>query len=156
MADSVIRQILVAVTAAIKVIEPRTEKSLYPFKPWDGDVPLEQAEMPDLYRAYRVRVGASRTPRTNSNRNTTFLAASLEIEVGYPWYSINPQEANRAGIEAICAEDTSDLQIALVRKRVAQLHLIGIVRSLIPEQTRRTAKTQIIPFFLEWGQPGNQ
>jgi hypothetical protein len=153
---SVIRQILERVTATMPLIVPRTEGTLYPFRVWDGSVELDKATMPDLYRAFRVRLGPDRRARTNSNRDTTFLAASLEIQIGYPWHSINPQEANRAGIETICAEDTADIQIALCRKRLAALHTIGIVRSLITEPTRRTTQSQIIPFLLEWGQPNNE
>lgn len=153
---SVIRQIIEKVIQTMPLIVPRTEGVLFPFRVWDGAKDLDQVDMPDLYRAFRVRMGASRTPRTNSNRDTTYLAGSLEIQVGYPWYTINPQEANRAGMEAICAEDTADIQIALVRKRLAALHTIGIVRSLLPEPTRRTTRSQIIPFTLEWGQPNNE
>jgi hypothetical protein len=153
--SSVIRQIIERVIATMPQIVPRTEGTLFPFRVWDGSKPLDEVDMPDLYRAFRVVIGASRTPRTNSNRDTTWLAAALEIHIGYPWYTINAKEASRAGIEAICAEDTSDIQIALCRKRLAALHTIGAVRSLIPESTRRGTRTQIIPFYLEWGQPNN-
>lgn len=153
MADSVIRQIMERVSITLPTIPPRTEAENFVFKVWDGDLPLEQAGMPDLYRAFRVGLGATRTPRCNSNRDTAFHRAVLEISVGYPLYLINPNESSRAGIEVIVAEDVADIQDALVRRRLAALHNIGPVRSLIAEPTRRTPRTIIIPFDLEWGQP---
>lgn len=150
---SVIRLIIQKVIETLPLIVPRTEGVLFPFRVWDGAVDLDLVDMPDLYRAFRVGLGASRPPRVNSNRDTAWHRAPLEIRIGYPWHSINPQEASRAGIEVIAAEDTADIQDALGRRRMAALHELGPVRSLIIETTRRTPRTVVIPFDLEWGQP---
>lgn len=152
MTTSLIRQIIEKVIVTMPLIIPRTEGDIFTFKVWDGDMPLEQGEPPSLLRGFRVGLGRTLTPRCNSNRNTAFHRALLEISIGYPLHLINPNESSRAGIEAQIAEDVTDVVDALGRRRLAALSALGPVRALIPQETRRTQRTVIIPFDLEWGQ----
>lgn len=150
---SVIRQVVERVAATIAAMKPRTEGDVYRYLIWAGDSPLDQAPADKLYRAFRVRLLANRKALTNSNSIMIWSAGTLEIEVGYPWHLVNANEKSFAGIEATCAEDTADIQHAISNRRAAQLHLCtGPVRTPVKEQARRTNKTQIIPFYLEWGQ----
>lgn len=153
MAESVIRLVMEKVAKTMPLIIPRTEGDIFPFRIWDDAKPLDQADMPSLMRGFRVGLGETLTPRCNSNRNTAFHRAVLEIAIGYPLHSINPQEASRAGIEVQIGEDVADIQDALVRRRLAALSSLGPVRSLISLKIRRGSRTVIVPFDLEWGQP---
>lgn len=150
---AVIRQIIERIIKVLPTIKPRTEADLFVFRVWEGGSPLDQVNMPTLMRAFRVGLGETLTPRCNSNSSVAFHRAVLEIAIGYPLHLINAEEASRAGIEVQIAEDVTDIKDALVRRRLARLSEIGPVRSLISLKTRRTPRTVIVPFDLEWGQP---
>jgi len=150
---SMIRLIIEKVITTMPAIVPRTEGDNFPFKVWDGAMPLDSAELPSLLRGFRVGLGESLTPRCNSNRDVSWHRALLEISIGYPLHLVNPNESSRAGIEVQIAEDVADIQDALCRRRLAALSDLGPVRSLIAAKTRRGPRTVIVPFDLEWGQP---
>lgn len=143
-----IATILDAIADALEGATPDT-RPLVTFKRWRGPGNVESAPLPGRERAFQLRLGASRTPRTVSTLTATWHRADLLVVIGYDFTSPRATDTGGLGVHQLAWDDHKQV----LQKMAFGNPLSGVsnVKRLVflgadaPGPTSRTYR-----FDLEW------
>lgn len=140
--------ILDALADALEAATPDTRANVT-FKRWRGPGNVENAPLPGRERAFQLRLGASRKPRTVSTLTATWLRAELLLVVGYNFMEPRALDTGGLGTHQLAWDDHKQILQKLAfgnpLSGVSNVKRLVFLGASAPGPTSRT-----YTFDLEW------
>jgi hypothetical protein len=150
MSATNIETILASLATALENYIPDVRPNVR-FRRWKGADRVENAPLPMRERAFQLRLGISRIPRTLSALDSFWCRAELQLIVGYNFSEPRQNDVAGIGIDAMAWADQKAVLAALMFGR--PLANVPHCKSLIfnaadaPSTSARTYR-----FDLEWAE----
>lgn len=140
--------ILDALADALEAATPDTRANVT-FKRWRGPGNVENAPLPIRERAFQLRLGASRKPRTVSTLTATWFRAELLLVVGYSFMEPRALDTGGLGTHQLAWDDHKQILQKLAfgnpLSGVSNVKRLVFLGASAPGPTSRT-----YTFDLEW------
>jgi hypothetical protein len=143
-----IATILDAIADALESATPDTRPNVT-FKRWRGPGLVESAPLPGRERAFQMRLGASRRPRTVSTITSTWHRADLLLVIGYDFGAPRALDTGGLGVHQLAWDDHKQilqkLQFGNPLSGVSNVKRLVFLGAAAPGPTSRT-----YTFDCEW------
>jgi hypothetical protein len=140
--------ILDAIADTLEAATPTTRAGVL-YRRWRGAELVETVPLPMRERAFQLRLGASRIPRTMSSVSTIWHRAELLLVIGYSLDEPRQGDSNGLGVHLLPWTDEEDVRRVLAHGSPLS-GVSGVLRLLFLGADSPTATSRTYRFDLEW------